>query len=174
MKKNDLILLLLFAGCIWISGCGDKIALVDPDNLIMGRWKLIEWYNDTPLDIDKDGKSSTDLLSQWNGCFKQSILEFSDTLEYAKLIYTGQNNNLRCPPNFNTNDFFGTGPWKIAKEPWLNNQSLTFIGDDWSDTYEIMELSTTTLILKGSGFITCCDEKISYYTDGFLKFVRVK
>jgi hypothetical protein len=184
MKKKKVIMLLLLISSLWIGGCGgkdgkhliedededgNKIIYHDPDNLIIGKWKLVDWYNDTPLDINKDGNASTDLYSQWNGCKKHSIIEFSATLKYAKIIYTGPNNNLRCPPNFSTNDFFPTEPWEIT-----NNQTLSFIGDDYYDRYEIIELSTTTLVLKRSGLFTCCDEYISYYTGGFLKFIKVK
>jgi hypothetical protein len=202
MKKKKLIMLLLLISSLWIGGCGgkdekhliededekqvtdnpiededgNKIIYHDPDNLIIGKWKLVDWYNDTPLDINKDGNASTDLYSQWNGCFKHSTIEFFATLKSAKVTYTGPNNNLRCPPNSRTNDFYYTFPWRITNPPWVisNNQILTFMGDDFLEEYEIIELSTITLILEGSYFLTCCDESISYYTGGFLKFIKVQ
>ncbi len=136
------------------------------NELILGVWKLTEWYSDTPIDINNDGKSSKDLLSQWNGCFKTSKIEFSDKFDYVKIIYTGSNENPKCPPNFKTNDYSTTPPWKIEDD------ELIFIGDDYFDVYQIVELTNKTLILKGAGFLTCCDEEISYYTDGYLKFKK--
>lgn len=134
---------------------------------IIGNWKLIDWYDDAPKDINNDGQESTDLFSQWGGCKKQSTLILSND-NSGKIVYNGNSNNPKCPPEFETNDFFTTEPWEFDQ----TNQLFTLIGDDYDDVYEIIELTSEFLILKGSGFFTCCDSEISYYTGGYLKFER--
>lgn len=134
---------------------------------LIGGWRLIEWYDVIPRDINNDGIASLDLFSQWNGCKKQSILEFNED-QSSKTIYTGGPNNPRCPPNMEMYDFFDNPPWDL-----FSNSYLEFTGDDYIDSYEIIELSSDVLILKGSSFITCCDASISYFSGGYLKFERV-
>jgi hypothetical protein len=141
---------------------------------ILGKWKLEAWYNDTAIDIDKDGNASTDLMSQWNGCWKHSVLEFSEESEYAKIIYIGADNNPECHSGIKTNDFYHSPPWRIRQTNYQKFSELVFQGDDYQDPYEILELSDETLILKNSGFLTCCNPDISYYTKGYLKFIRVE
>ena len=150
-----------------VFGCkNEDESIVQPQEVtIVGNWKLIEWFDDVPRDINNDGQSSTDLMSQWNGCKKQSTLVLSSD-HTGKIIYNGENNNPRCPPGFETNDFFTTDPWEIDDL----NQELTLIGSDYFDSYEIVELTSESLILKGAGFFTCCDATISYFTGGYLKF----
>lgn len=144
----------------------EKIVTIQSDAITMiGGWKLVEWFDDIPRDINDDGTASTDLLSQWNGCTKQSILELGNN-QIGKIYYTGEPNNPRCPTNFQTNDYFNTPPWDV------DFLGLNFIGSDFIDSYEIIELSSDVLILRGSSFMTCCDPNISYY-GGFLKFERV-
>lgn len=139
----------------------------EPTNAIIGNWKLIDWYDETPKDINNNGEESTDLFSQWNGCKKQSTLILSKD-NTGRIVYNGENKNTKCPPGFETNDFFPTEPWKFDERI----QTFTLIGDDYLDSYEVIELTTETLILKGAGFFTCCDPEISYYTGGYLKFER--
>lgn len=145
----------------------EKIIAKQSDAIVMtGGWRLIDWYDVIPRDINNDGTASVDLFSQWNGCWKQSILELNDN-QAGKIFYTGEPNNPRCPPNLETYDFANIPPWDV------NNNYLEFIGDDFIDIYEIIELSSDLLVLKGSGFWTCCDASISYFTGGYLKFERV-
>jgi len=136
------------------------------EDRLIGNWKLVGWYDDIPRDIDKDGNQSTDLFSQWDGCKKQSVLILSED-HTGKIIYTGKINNPKCPPDFKKGSFFTTEPWELTEE-----NKLEFIGDDYYDSYEIIELNSNILILKGSSFITCCDSSISYFTGGYLKFKK--
>lgn len=135
---------------------------------IFGSWKLIDWYDEDPRDINQDGNASTDLFSQWNGCKKEGVLILEKDFT-GKIVYLGKNENPKCPPGFSTNDSFALEPWEIDKE----GKYFTLNGDDYSDSYEIIDLTHDMLILKGSGFFTCCDPAISYYTGGFLKFQRI-
>jgi hypothetical protein len=158
--RISLILLWLITMSFWsVSGQNDE-------TLLLGQWKLMGWYDEVPRDINRDGKSSMDLLSQWQGCKKQSILVLAED-HSGKIIYTGGPNNLKCPPNFKNGDFFSTGSWALT-----DGGSLRILNDDYEDIYEIVELDAHSLILKGSGLMTCCDPQISYFTGGFLKFKR--
>jgi len=150
-----------------LFSCNNDDNESNSDIEIIGDWKLVGWYDDTPKDINNDGQESTDLFSQWDGCKKQSTLILSND-NTGKIVYNGGIENTRCPTGFETGDFFTTEPWKFDKI----NQTFTLIGDDYLDSYEVIELSSGTLILKGAGFFTCCDSNISYYTDGYLKFEK--
>lgn len=161
MKK--LLLILLMVSFFW--SCGNDDDRKETEANIVASWKLVDWYDTEPRDINNDGNASTDLYSQWNGCFKQSTLVLYDDGS-ARKVYTGPNNNSKCPPDFQTGDFHTTEPWEISE----TEQTLTFFGDDYLDVYEIMEMTSTELILAGSGFLTCCDEDISFFTGGYLKF----
>ncbi|WP_299442397.1 lipocalin family protein [uncultured Aquimarina sp.] len=165
MKRTFLIIVLI----VFTFGCKNDDESDNQNNeiSIIGNWKLIDWYDDTPKDINNDGEESTDLFSQWNGCRKQSTLILSND-NTGKIVYNGGNNNPKCPPGFDTDDFFPTHPWTFDEL----NQTFTLMAYDYSDSYEIIELSSEILILKGSGFFTCCDSEISYYTGGYLKFER--
>jgi len=155
-------ILLLLLGCK-----SDDDANITENISLIGTWNLVAWYDTTARDINNDGNASTDLLSQWNGCKKHSkmILREDHT---GDVIYTGPDNNPNCPQDFQTNDTFSTGPWYTEEPPVI----FTLIGDDFEDPYYIVELSSTTLILQGAGFLTCCDPDISYFTGGYLKFTR--
>lgn len=150
-------------------GCQDDDEANNQNNeiSIIGNWKLIDWFNDTPEDINNDGEESTDLFSQWNGCKKQSTLILSSN-NTGKIVYNGENENPKCPSGFETDDFFSIEPWEFDEL----NQTFTLIGDDYLDSYDVIELSTETLILEGARFFTCCDSEISYYTGGYLEFER--
>ena len=148
---------------------GDDLPNAPEEITLTGNWKLVDWYDDTPQDINKDGQASIDLFSQWDGCKKQGTLVLAED-NTGKIIYTGANDNPKCPPGFITNDFFTTETWETDEL----FQEFILIGDDYDDTYEIMELTSETLILKGSGFFTCCDPAISYYTQGYLEFKKEK
>ena len=133
---------------------------------LFGSWELVGWYDEIPRDINKDGNQSTDLFTQWDGCKKQSVLILSEDYT-SKVIYTGEINNPKCPPNFKKGSFLSTANWEITDE-----NILKFIEDDYLDTYEIIELDSNILVLKGSSFMTCCDVDISYFTGGYLKFKK--
>ncbi|WP_172805184.1 lipocalin family protein [Aquiflexum balticum] len=150
-----------------MSSCTEETPTVNDDSsaLIKGEWILEDWYDSVPRDINNDGEASNNLFSQWNGCKKQSVLFLLDD-RTGKIVYKGESNNPKCPPGFETNNFFRTGPWEYNEE----SQLLTFRGDDYLDSYSVIELSPNTLVLKGSGFLTCCDASISYFTGGYLKF----
>jgi hypothetical protein len=166
MKKlfTFLFISLLFLGC---KSDDDSVEEQEQQLEIIGQWRLVDWYDDVPRDINGDGNASTDLYSQWNGCRKGNILVLKDDFT-ANLVYTGPNNNPKCPTGMETNDSFAIEPWYYDS----NYEELVFMGSDYLDSYQIMELSVTTLVLKGSGFFTCCDPDISYFTDGYLKFQR--
>lgn len=185
------ICLLLISGIVLTLGCTKTVVQLenvdendppsfgerpDPEDLdrsmansIYGLWKLDDWYDDMPKDINRDGQKSTDLFSQWNGCFKQSELVLS-TDPSGKIVYVGMGNNPKCQPGFEHGDFHNTQYWELIEENGI--KYLRFIGDDTLDQYEIIELNSTTLILKGAGFLTCCDPDISYYTGGYLRYVK--
>lgn len=146
-----------------LNGCSNNSNTAEVE--IFGSWKLIDWYNDNPMDLNQDGQVSTDLFSQWDGCKKQSILVLERDFS-GRIVYTGAQDNLNCPPGFQSGDFFNTEPWK------LDDGVLTFIGDDYFDSYDIITLNRNTLVLSGSGQWTCCDPSISFYTGGYLKFSR--
>lgn len=149
---------------IILNSCNKNSSI--SENRIIGKWQLTEWYNDTPIDINNDGKKSTDLYAQWNGCYKHSTLILNSNFT-TNIVYTGKNNNLKCPPGLVSGDIFSIQNWKLSED-----NDLTFIGDDYLDSYEIIKLTSNVLILKGSGFLTCCDADISYYTGGYLKFKK--
>lgn len=132
---------------------------------LSGQWKLTGWYDDVPRDINSDGKSTTDLFSQWQGCKKQSILVLNNDGS-GSIIYTGPYDNPKCPSDFQSGSSFNVPPWDV------DNRTLIFSGSDHDEIYEIIELTATKLVLKGSGFMTCCDPDISYFTGGYLKFSR--
>lgn len=138
------------------------------DGSIFGNWKLVDWFDEVPRDINGDGQESMDLFSQWNGCGKHTILVLRRDYS-GRRIYIGPNDNPKCPPGTRTNHSSPTLPWKLDE----NMQRLTFIGSDFFDSYEIVELTTETLILEGAGFLSCCDEDISYFTGGYLRFERL-
>jgi len=158
--KKSIIICLIFS-IAFLSTKKQEI-----DTRLIGNWKLVDWYDDIPRDINNDGNLSTDLFSQWNGCKKQSTLILLED-HSGKIIYTGKINNPKCPTDYSSGSFFTTESWEITDE-----NSLRFIGDDYYDTYEIIELNSNFLILKGSGFMTCCDSDISYFTGGYLKFKK--
>lgn len=138
-------------------------------SLIVGEWKLVSWYEDEPKDIDQDGNASTDLLSQWNGCRKNIHIHFKDDY-WSETTYTGPDSPVNCP-TYSNGDVIQRMEWSL-RDRGQSEQALEFIGSDYIDSYEIETLDATTLILKGAGFITCCDTDISYYDDGHLKFER--
>lgn len=86
----------------------------------------------------------------------------------GRIVYTGESDNPKCPPGFETGDFFTTEPWSFNEETLI----LLFTGDDYFDTYNVFDVTETTLILKGSGLFTCCDPAISNFTGGYLVFER--
>jgi|GEM_PF-3877538 len=154
-----------------LSGCGDDDSTVETSTALVGEWKLMEWYDDQPRDIDNDGNASTDLLSQWDSCRKYHNVRFNSG-GTAALIYKGLQNSLACPPPpegaLNALPAF---EWTLDETG--ENPILEFPTDDATDSYEILQLTSNTLVLKGAGFITCCDESISYYVDGYVKFRKV-
>lgn len=164
-------LALMFFSCLLMS-CNQDGHSVDknqenPEEVLVGIWKLVDWYNEVPIDINGNGDETTDLFSQWDGCRKQSLLVLSED-GTTEIVYIGENDNPKCPSGFETNDSYSIEPWSYDEQ----DQSLIFTGDDYIDSYSIIELSDHTLVLDGSGFITCCDFNIDYYTGGFLKFER--
>ena len=159
MKKYSTILFILLV----LYSCSSNTNTDQAE--IFGSWKLVYWFADNPIDINQNGQASTDLFSQWNGCKKQSILVMENDFS-GRIVYTGAGDNVKCPPGFQTGDEFITEPWK------LENGVLTFIGDDYLDSYEVITLNRNTLVLRGAGQWTCCDPDISYYTDGYLRFSR--
>jgi len=134
---------------------------------LLATWKLIDWYDLEARDINGDGTASTNLFDQWNGCKKQSLLTLLEQGE-SNFIYTGQPDNDRCRPGMQTFDSFGLEPWELTN----NGMELQLIGDDYFDTYRITELTSDKLVLEGAGFMTCCDESISYFTGGYLVFEK--
>jgi len=165
MKKMIMIVFLLTV--VFSCGNDDESNDQDLNESIIGNWKLVEWYDDIPRDINNDGNATTDLFSQWDGCKKQSTLVlFEDNT--GRIVYNGENNNPRCPSGFETNDFFTIEPWELDE----SNNKFILAGDDTIDEYEIVTLNSETLILEGAGFYSCCDASISYFTDGYLKFEK--
>lgn len=158
-----LLLTLLMISCESDDKPADETASLS----LEGNWILTGWYDTEPRDINNDGVVSTDLYSQWNGCKKHSKLILNED-GTGEIIYIGPDNNPNCPENFQTNDSFGSGPWEVDDPPII----FSLIGDDFVDSYIIESLTENELILQGSGFMTCCDESISYFTGGFLQFER--
>ena len=144
----------------------------DPDDdnstlSLVGDWELVDWYDDSPRDINGDGEATTDLWSQWDGCRKHTILTLMED-GTSMITYTGPDDNPRCPPGRLTDHMFNIEPWEVDE----GNTEFTLVGDDTFDTYEIVEFTSDDLVLEGSGFLTCCDAFIGYYTAGFLRFER--
>lgn len=158
-----LFLLLLFTACQSDDTTKAESSLPS----LSGTWLLVGWYDEEPRDINNDGVASTNLFDQWNGCKKHSKLILNGN-GMGEIIYTGPENNPNCPNDFHTNDSFGAGPWEVDDPPII----FSLIGDDFVDSYIIESLTAEELVLQGSGFITCCDESISYFTGGFLRFER--
>ena len=135
------------------------------DDTLVGSWLLVDWFDVVPRDINDDGLASTDLYSQWDGCNKNSLLVLNADGS-SELFYLGPNNNPNCPPDTQTND---GGPYL----PWdANDGNLRFIGSDFFDTYPIQEHGGNNLVLQGSGFLTCCNQNIGFFTGGFLRFIK--
>lgn len=164
--KKVLFLFLIMGLLLSCESDDDNIIVSDPPSLV-GSWILTEWYDTEPRDIDNDGIESTNLLEQWDGCNKYSKMILYENGS-GELIYIGPNDNPNCPEGLQTNESYSAGPWETESPPVI----FTLIGDDFVDPYYIVELSETSLILQGSGFLTCCDESISSFTGGFLKFER--
>lgn len=164
MRKSILFLSIIAL----LYSCNSDDNNPEPEAQISGNWKLTEWYDTEARDINGDGNASTDLLSQWNGCWKQSSVFLYGDFTSAK-VYLGESDNQYCFPNIKREIPYPYLPYRITG----NNETLTFIGDDFNDSYPIIELTNETLVLKGSGFLTCCDESIGYFTGGYLKFERV-
>ena len=161
---------LCFAAIIMLAGCADDDTKEITGDRIVGTWKLTGWYDDTAKDIDGDGNASTDLYSQWTGCRKNNTLILNSDFT-SKMKEPGNVENDNCeihPDDFDYNYL----PWKFTVNEDDNTRSIEFIGDDFFDSYQIIEASSNTLILKGSSIMTCCNPDISYYTDGYLKFTR--
>ena len=151
--------LLLLTMCFWsLSGQNKEAPL-------LGSWELIGWYDDIPRDINSDGNPSTDLFSQWEGCKKESILVLNKDGS-GSIIYTGPNDNPKCPPGFQSGSRFNIPPWKAEE------RNLILSGSDHDEIYQIVELTASELVLKGSGIMTCCDPGISWFNGGYLKFRR--
>ena len=157
MKKLSFLLLIIgvFVAC---ESDDDNTTEQEPPSLI-GSWVLTEWYDTEARDIDNDGIASTNLLEQWDGCNKYSKMVLYEN-GFGEIIYIGPNNNPNCPEGLETNDSFSSGPWETESPPVI----FTIIGEDFTDPYFIEELTESTLVLQGSGFLTCCDESISNFT----------
>lgn len=148
--------------------CNDDDKKPNNDSPIFGEWRLTGWYDDTPKDIDSDGNASTDLYLQWNGCYKHNHLEINSNNTFRN-IYKGNPENANC----------NTGQLTVMPSPCQikqNSNSTEFIivGDDYFDSYNVVQADDTTLVLEGSGLMTCCNSEIGYYTGGYLKFTRVR
>lgn len=164
MKKVLLLIILTLS----VFGCkSDDTNNQDFETLIIGSWELVDWYDDIPRDINSDGVESTNLFDQWDACKKQSVMVLMED-NTGKLVYMGENNNPTCPPGFETGDSFTLELWEIDEVA----QTFTLIGDDYIDVYEIVELTSNSLILEGAGFYTCCNAAISYYQGGYLRFEK--
>ncbi len=163
-KYLSIFTIFLFLGCA-------KNSSSEIEGSIYGSWKLVNWYNEVPIDINGDGQESTNLFAQWNGCRKESIITLNDD-GTSLMVYTGADNNVNCPPDFRTGDSLGNFSWQFEEDPATDIKSLVFVGDDYLDAYQIIELTKTKLIIERAGHWTCCDSSISYYTGGFLEFKR--
>lgn len=150
-----------------LASCSDDDAPINYENGLVGTWKVVAWYNDTPVDIDGDGTASTDLFAQWNGCYKTSTLTLNAN-GTTNMTYTGLENNPTCWPGMQTNDSWDYLPWQIdPADDEYPYTALEFIGDDYYLGFEIEELTETTLVLRGAGLYV-----YDGFTDGYLKFER--
>ena len=151
-----------------LTACADDDTVKKPtaEGLVPGKWKLVDWYADEPVDIDGDGVASTDLFSQWNGCRKNNTLILNDDFT-AQMIEPGNPDNPDCITPVKPD--YIIGPWQFDENDETGALSVVFIHDDYFDGYEIEEITQSTLVLKGSGFLTCCGQS---YTDGYVKFTR--
>ncbi|MFL9844388.1 hypothetical protein [Flavobacterium rhizosphaerae] len=169
MKKifSLLILSFLFMGCN--NDDTKKQEYGNHPSMLVGQWKLVGWYSDEPLDINNDGEASTNLYSQWNGCNKNNILVLNAD-GTSQMMVLGNPENSDCIIFHDNYEYL---PWYTEN---INDPAfftLTFMGDDYNITNQIVQMSGTLLTLKDSGFLTCCDPGISNFTGGYLKFEKV-
>lgn len=85
MKKSLLFLYFIIA-CLPLTSCSQDDEV--NKSAITGIWKLTAWNVITPLDLNNDGESSTNLLNEF-GCLSGSELIFKDS-GFATLFYSSE------------------------------------------------------------------------------------
>jgi hypothetical protein len=133
-----------------ISGFESGYYLSNPDaklsNSFYGKWKLTGLLCDEKFDLNKDGKSSFDILSEYNDCKKDQIFEFGH--EKSLIISTGKNSKDCSSPK--ESKLY----WKIMQNKTTERKYLLWdnsidIDADMSTITEITYLSHHALIVKG-------------------------
>ncbi len=150
MKKSLLFLYFLIA-CIPITSCSQDDAVFE--SAISGVWELSAWNVDTPIDLNNDGVSSTNLLKEF-GCLAGSELIFKDAVN-ATIFYSSEvafNVEIQ-----NESQFFmficGTNSNSVPRQITYVHQENSVILNDRGEEL-VLNLSQNTLsMLVPNGFV---------------------
>lgn len=143
LSLNFSTLFILILSTIFFS-CNKNTISHNSDTIdkLYGRWVLKEWYSEVPLDINNDGNSSTDLLMQAEKCYENYIVEMSKG-DYTHTFYINQ---LPACSDYSSRPQRNLPPIHYNSKD--NRVSLPY--KYYAKYYELIELSDSTLLLKGS------------------------
>lgn len=161
MKLKYLAILI---AVISFLSCEDEQPVYEARYLLPGQWQLTGWYDDEEKDLDNDGTASIDLYSQWDGCSKQSIINFRTNNDFEFTTH-GNPDNPGCT-TINVNDVNVTR-WQL-----LNENTVLLTGDNFSRQYEIITLEDELLVIRGADLLVNTNDTPSNYTGGYLRFAR--
>jgi hypothetical protein len=150
MKKDQFTYLLIFTFTIlFISSCidnsdkpiGPATSNNKNDLLTASPWKLSAYTINPAVDVNNDGTPETDLypIAAPDSCTKDDITVFK-----TDLTYTREEGATKCDTT--AEQIFETGTWSFSGNNTKLIQTKSTSGT--ADTYDILELSETTLILS--------------------------
>jgi hypothetical protein len=124
--------------------------LANPDikvsEVFYGKWKLVKLQCDEQFDLNGDGKSSFDILSEYNECRKDQVFEFGP--EKAMVIYTGKNNK-DCDAPKESKLFWGITKNKMNERKYLKWDRSEKLENDVSMIMGISYLTHNRLVING-------------------------
>lgn len=170
MKIINLFFLVTY--CFAITNCAYKQSLAKKISSIEGQWQLVAWYNDRPIDINGDGHASIDLYKQWDNCYKHSTLVLEQNPDYyydALLVYTGKDNPINCPDLKNNHISILQSRKYLPEENTLN-----FIYKYYIDTYNVITLNDSILVLESPNLLSYNNKEPTKYTGGYIRFKRIR